>query len=109
MTRPDVTLHSFSQSLSALKPRGLLLLPIAFLAFALCASAQITNVTNSTSTPIPGAGHDYIKMLSETVEPCEWLGQHSYLRHPRLRDAGFHCPFPLHMTRMALRTLPPIA
>ena len=70
MTRPDVTLHSFSQSLSALKPRGLLLLPIAFLAFALCASAQITNVTNSTSTPIPGAGHDYIKMLSETVNPA---------------------------------------
>jgi len=32
-------------------------------------SAQITNVTNTTSTPIPGAGHDYIKLLSETVNP----------------------------------------
>ncbi len=30
---------------------------------------QITNVTGETSTPIPGAGHDYIKMLSETVNP----------------------------------------
>lgn len=31
--------------------------------------AQITNVTNSTSTPIPGAGHNYIRLLSETVDP----------------------------------------
>lgn len=34
------------------------------------ARAQITDVTNSTSTPIPGAGHDYIKMLSESVNPA---------------------------------------
>ena len=33
------------------------------------AHGQVTNVTNATSTPIPGAGHDYIKMLSETVNP----------------------------------------
>jgi hypothetical protein len=47
-------------------------------AFALClllfsaclSSAQILNVTDSTSTPIPGVGHDYIKMLSETVNPA---------------------------------------
>jgi RHS repeat-associated protein len=32
--------------------------------------AQIINVTNNTSTPIPGAGHDYIKMLAETVNPA---------------------------------------
>ena len=32
--------------------------------------AQMTAVTNSTSTPIPGVGHDYIKMLSETVNPA---------------------------------------
>jgi len=31
---------------------------------------QITDVTNSTSTPIPGAGHDYIKLLNETVNPA---------------------------------------
>jgi hypothetical protein len=36
--------------------------------FSLC--AQITDVTNSTSTPISGAGHDYIKLLSETVDPA---------------------------------------
>src|SRR5208283_1585603 len=42
----------------------LLLLSAPFL------SAQILNVTNATSTPIPGAGHDYIKMLTETVNPA---------------------------------------
>ena len=31
---------------------------------------QITNVTNDTSTPIPGAGHDYFKLLNETVNPA---------------------------------------
>lgn len=30
---------------------------------------QITNVTNDQSTPILGAGHDYIKLLNETVNP----------------------------------------
>ena len=35
-----------------------------------CAWAQMTAVTEGTSTPIPGAGHDYIKMLSETVDPA---------------------------------------
>src|SRR5260370_33581427 len=40
------------------------------LALALPARAQITNVTNATSTPTPGSGHDYIQMLSETVNPA---------------------------------------
>ena len=31
--------------------------------------AQITNVTNDQATPIPGVGHNYIQMLSETVNP----------------------------------------
>ena len=34
------------------------------------APAGITNVDDVTSTPIPGAGHDYIKILSETVNPA---------------------------------------
>ena len=45
----------------------------ALLSMPLLASlafAQITNVTNDTSTPIPGAGHDYVKLLSETVNPA---------------------------------------
>ena len=31
---------------------------------------QITTVTNDTSTPAPGTGHDYIKMLSDAVNPA---------------------------------------
>jgi RHS repeat-associated protein len=38
--------------------------------FAVCtAQAQIKKIGDDTSTPIPAAGHDYIKMLSETVNP----------------------------------------
>jgi hypothetical protein len=32
--------------------------------------AQITNTTDVQSTPIPGAGHDYIHLLNETVNPA---------------------------------------
>ena len=32
-----------------------------------CLLAQISNLTEQTSTPIPGAGHDYIHLLSDTV------------------------------------------
>ncbi|HEX4030048.1 MAG TPA: RHS repeat domain-containing protein [Terracidiphilus sp.] len=35
-----------------------------------CSHAQITNLTDQTSTPIPDVGHDYIKMLNETVNPA---------------------------------------
>jgi hypothetical protein len=44
---------------------------VIFLLFAgPCLFAQTTAVTNETSTPVEGAGHDYIKMLSETVNPA---------------------------------------
>lgn len=33
-------------------------------------SAQITDVTNITSTPIPGVGHDYLHDLNEIVNPA---------------------------------------
>jgi len=32
--------------------------------------AQITNLDNTTMPPTPGVGHDYIKMLGETVNPA---------------------------------------
>jgi RHS repeat-associated protein len=54
--------HSFS--------RNLLISVCSFLLFSAIARGQILNVTDTTSTPIPGAGHDYIKMLSETVNPA---------------------------------------
>ena len=48
-----------------------LLLSTLFSLISAClAYGQMTAVTNSTSTPIPGAGHDYIKLLSETVNPA---------------------------------------
>lgn len=34
------------------------------------ARGQLTNVDDATSTPIEGVGHNYIKMLSETVNPA---------------------------------------
>jgi RHS repeat-associated protein len=37
---------------------------------ALPCGGQITDVTNSTSVPLPGVGHDYIGILSETVDPA---------------------------------------
>jgi len=53
---------------NCLASRLLLLISVAFLCSS-SAHAQITNVTNDQATPIPGVGHDYIKMLSETVQP----------------------------------------
>ncbi len=32
--------------------------------------AQITNVTDETAAPTPGSGHNYFKMLNETVNPA---------------------------------------
>src|ERR1700728_947538 len=49
--------------------RFLVLASFAFFLTSL-AQCQILNVGDDTSTPIPGAGHDYIKMLSETVNPA---------------------------------------
>lgn len=38
--------------------------------FASIASSQITNATDTTSTPVPGVGYDYVHMLMETVNPA---------------------------------------
>lgn len=35
-----------------------------------CAHAQLLSVDNTTAPPTPGVGHDYIKMLAETVNPA---------------------------------------
>jgi RHS repeat-associated protein len=42
---------------------------VCLLLAASAAHAQITGVSNDQATPVPGVGHDYIKMLSETVQP----------------------------------------
>ena len=48
---------------------GALFIALFFSVASLC-SAQVTNVTDVTSTPIPGVGHDYIGRLSDTVTPA---------------------------------------
>lgn len=54
--------------------------------------AQITNVTDDTSTPIPGVGHDYIKALDETVNPAN--GSLSLrISVPMPRGRGLTMPF----------------
>jgi RHS repeat-associated protein len=49
--------------------RHVVVLSALFL-FSSVTFGQVTNVTNDQSTPIQGAGHDYIKMLGETVNPA---------------------------------------
>lgn len=49
--------------------------------------AQIAKLTDHTFTPFPGAGHDYIKMLSETVNPANSsIGSHI---HVSMRTIAF--------------------
>jgi len=42
---------------------------LVMLALSVYAAAQADQITNLTSTPIPGAGHNYVGMLNETVNP----------------------------------------
>src|ERR1700733_136997 len=56
------------------------------------AHSQITNVTDDTATPIEGAGHDYIKMVSETVNPAN--GSVSLrIQVPTPKGRGITMPF----------------
>ncbi|MGH9450924.1 MAG: hypothetical protein ACRD11_10320, partial [Terriglobia bacterium] len=56
------------------------------------AFGQITNVTDDQSTPIPGVGHDYIHMLTETVNPAN--GSVSLrIRVPVPKGRGLTLPF----------------
>lgn len=55
-------------------------------------SAQITNVAADQTPPIEGAGHDYIKMLNETVNPA--TGAVSIrINVPVPPSRGFSVPF----------------
>ena len=69
-------------AITLLKSRSLAL-PMLFACLLLlsapAAHGQVTNVDDSTSTPIEGVGHNYIKMLSETVNPAQAKPE---LHHP---------------------------
>lgn len=49
--------------------RSLLIATLALL-IAPALYAQLTNATEDQAPPQPGVGHDYIKMLAETVDPA---------------------------------------
>jgi len=56
------------------------------------AIGQITNNNDDTSTPIPGAGHDYLHLLSETVNPAN--GSVSIrINVPTPKGRGLSLPF----------------
>src|SRR5208337_963167 len=55
--------------LSLRSAKHLLFVVFLLLSTAIFSFAQITNVTDNQSTPTPGAGHDYIQMVNETVNP----------------------------------------
>ena len=61
------------------------------------AMAQMFTTTNSTMTPVPGAGHDYIHLLSETVNPAN--GSVSVkLDFPMPKGRGLSIPFSINYT-----------
>src|SRR5580658_331629 len=47
-------------------------LPFIYVLVLLCSvsEAQVNNVTGDQAPPIPGAGHDYVHLLNETVNPA---------------------------------------
>jgi hypothetical protein len=70
------------------------------------AHAQITNVDDTTSTPIPGAGHDYIHLLSETVNPSN--GSVSLrIAFPMPKGRGVSLPFSMAYDSNSLHHLVP--
>ena len=50
--------------------RNCLALIFACASLPALSQSPITNIDNTTMTPTPGAGHDYIQSLSETVNPA---------------------------------------
>jgi hypothetical protein len=71
--------------------RSLVVLCVVLLALS-ASQAQVTNVADDTSTPVEGAGHDYIKLLSETVNPAN--GSVSLrLQVPTPKGRGITIPF----------------
>lgn len=59
-----------ARSTSSMNQARFLFLACALLMIGLTARAQVIDVADDVSTPIEGAGHDYIKMLAETVNPA---------------------------------------
>ena len=65
-----LTLPRRSPSRSLLKEVGICIAIAATLLLVIPSYAQTVNLGDDVSRPIPGAGHDYIKGLNETVSPA---------------------------------------
>lgn len=77
-----------------------------FVVTASLLQAQITSITDSTTTPIEGAGHDYIHLLSETVNPAN--GSLSFrLEVPIPKGRGLTIPFSFDYDSNAVNHLVP--
>ena len=74
-------LHHFADALQFLRATASLIVPLVvwrkalallslLLTLGATCAAQIPSVTDTTSTPVPNAGHDYIGALNETVNPA---------------------------------------
>ncbi len=71
--------------------RFLALVSVSFLLTSV-GRCQILNVGDDTSTPVEGAGHDYIKMMAETVDPGS--GSVSVrIQTPMAKGRGITLPF----------------
>jgi RHS repeat-associated protein len=72
---------------------------------AIACEAQV-GVNNSTTTPIPGAGHDYIHFLSETVDPAN--GSVSVrINVPDVKGRQFSLPFSFSYDSNGVQALAP--
>ena len=66
--------------------------------------AQVTKIDDTTSTPIPGAGHDYIHLLAETVNPAN--GSVSIkIGPPMPKSRGIAVPFAISYSSNGLNHL----
>jgi YD repeat-containing protein len=75
-------------------PRRLLaVIAVLFFCFtAQSSKAQATSVADDTAPPIPGAGHDYIHLLSETVNPANG-SVNLNIAVPTPKSRGLSLPF----------------
>ena len=71
------SVHGLAQLTSGKQPNNVVklcalsfLLLAVLLSKAILCAAQVQNVTDVESTPIPGAGHKYLGTLNETVNPA---------------------------------------
>jgi hypothetical protein len=69
-SKADVCLYSSGKSIMSFFRVVRILIVCGASVSSPLASAQTTSIGNDVARPIPGAGHDYVHLLSETVNPA---------------------------------------